>query len=158
MYIPQTVIYQLSFYTVIYGYFLHWFSLSFTGDHLRLSFTGSLFRRLLTGTHLSCSFPLSEISSDCHIAVICSDCQLHVRSSDCDLAVISSDSTLRYLPSLMQSVIFTGNYLGSRSGLTMPLSRHCVRTYRETSSHATRQGTLGHCRLSSLSHCGLTLA
>ena len=30
----------------------------------------------------------------------------------------------------------------SRSGLTMPLSRHSVRTYHETSSHATRQGTL----------------
>ena len=31
----------------------------------------------------------------------------------------------------------------SRSGLTMPLSRHGVETYQETSSHATRQGTLG---------------
>ena len=30
----------------------------------------------------------------------------------------------------------------SRSGLTMPLSRHSVGTYQETSSHATRQGTL----------------
>ena len=30
----------------------------------------------------------------------------------------------------------------SRSGLTRPLSRHCLGTYRETSSHATRQGTL----------------
>ena len=29
---------------------------------------------------------------------------------------------------------------------------------RETSSHATRQGTLSHSRLSSLSHCGLILA
>ena len=29
---------------------------------------------------------------------------------------------------------------------------------RETSSYATRQETLGHSRLSSLSHCGLTLA
>ena len=29
---------------------------------------------------------------------------------------------------------------------------------RETSSHATRQGTLGHGQLSSLSHCGLILA
>ena len=46
----------------------------------------------------------------------------------------------------------------SRSGLTMPLSRHSVGTYQETSSHATRQGTLGHSRLSSLSHCGLILA
>ena len=43
----------------------------------------------------------------------------------------------------------------SRSGLTMLLSRHSMETYRETSSHATRQGTLGH---SSLSHCGLILA
>ena len=34
----------------------------------------------------------------------------------------------------------------------MPLSRHRVGIYQETSSHATRQGTLGHRRLSSLSH------
>ena len=46
----------------------------------------------------------------------------------------------------------------SRSGLTMALSRHSVGTYQETSSHATRQGTLGHSSLSSLSHCGLILA
>ena len=39
----------------------------------------------------------------------------------------------------------------SRSGLTMPLSSHCVGIYQETSSHATRQGTLSHSRLSSLS-------
>ena len=45
----------------------------------------------------------------------------------------------------------------SRSGLTMPLSRRSVGTYPETSSHATRQGTLSHNRLSSLSHCGLIL-
>ena len=32
----------------------------------------------------------------------------------------------------------------SRSGLTMLLSRHCVGTYPETSSHATCQGTFGH--------------
>ena len=32
----------------------------------------------------------------------------------------------------------------SRSGLTMPLSRHSVGKYQETSSHATPQGTLGH--------------
>ena len=43
----------------------------------------------------------------------------------------------------------------SRSGLTMPLSRHSVGNYQETSSHATRQETLGHSRLSSLSHSGL---
>ena len=42
----------------------------------------------------------------------------------------------------------------SRSGLTMPLSRHNVGTYQETSSHAPRQGTLGYSRLRSLSHCG----
>ena len=41
----------------------------------------------------------------------------------------------------------------SRSGLAMPLSRHSVGTYQETSSHATRQGTLSHSR-----HCGLILA
>ena len=46
----------------------------------------------------------------------------------------------------------------SRSGLTMSLCRHSVKTYPETSSHATCQGTHGHCRLSSLSHCGLILA
>ena len=39
----------------------------------------------------------------------------------------------------------------------MPLSKHSVETYQETNSHATRQGTLGHSRLSSLSHCGLIL-
>ena len=46
----------------------------------------------------------------------------------------------------------------SRSGLTRPLCRHSAETYQETSSHATHQGTLGHSRLSSLSHCGLILA
>ena len=46
----------------------------------------------------------------------------------------------------------------SQSGLTMPLSRHSVRTYPETSSHATYQGTRGHSRLRSLYHCGLILA
>ena len=40
----------------------------------------------------------------------------------------------------------------------MLLSRLSVGTYQETSSHATRHGTLGHSRLSSLSHCGLILA
>ena len=39
----------------------------------------------------------------------------------------------------------------------MPLCRHNVGTYPETSSFATRQGALGHSRLSSLSHCGPTL-
>ena len=39
----------------------------------------------------------------------------------------------------------------------MPLSRHNVRTYSETSSHATCQETFGHGRLSPLSHCGLIL-
>ena len=47
---------------------------------------------------------------------------------------------------------------GSRSGLTMPLSRHSVGTYQEMSSHVTHQGTLGQSRLSLLSHCGLILA
>ena len=46
----------------------------------------------------------------------------------------------------------------SRNGLTIPLSRHSVGTYQETSSHASRQGTIGHSRLSLLSHCGLILA
>ena len=46
----------------------------------------------------------------------------------------------------------------SRSGLTVPLSRHSVGTCQETSSHATRQGTIGYSCLSSLSHCGLILA
>ena len=35
----------------------------------------------------------------------------------------------------------------SRSGLTMPRSRHSVGIYQETSSHATRQGTLDGSRL-----------
>ena len=39
----------------------------------------------------------------------------------------------------------------------MPLSRYSVGTYQETCSHATRQGALGHSRLSWLSHCGLIL-
>ena len=45
----------------------------------------------------------------------------------------------------------------SRSGLTMPLSRHSVGTYQETISPASHRGTPGHSRLSSLSHCGLIL-
>ena len=40
----------------------------------------------------------------------------------------------------------------------MPLSRRSVGSCQETSSHASRQGTLGHSRLSSLSHRGLLLA
>ena len=39
----------------------------------------------------------------------------------------------------------------------MPLSRHSVGTYQETSSHATHQGTFGHSRLSLLSHFELIL-
>ena len=46
----------------------------------------------------------------------------------------------------------------SRSGLTMLLSGHSVGAYQKTSLHATRQGTLGHSRLSSPSHRGLILA
>ena len=40
-------------------------------------------------------------------------------------------------------------YFGSRSGLTMPLSRHGVGTYSETSSHTPCRGTFGHSCLSS---------
>ena len=40
----------------------------------------------------------------------------------------------------------------------MPLFIHSVGTYQETSSHVNRQGTLGHSRLSLLSHCGQILA
>ena len=39
----------------------------------------------------------------------------------------------------------------------MPLSRQSEGTYQETSSHATRQGTLSHSRLSLLSYCGTIL-
>ena len=46
----------------------------------------------------------------------------------------------------------------SQSGLTMPLSRHSVGTYPETSSHATCRETFSHSRLGPLSHCGLILA
>ena len=46
----------------------------------------------------------------------------------------------------------------SQNGLTMPLSRHCVGTYPETSSRATCKGTQSHSHFSSLSHCGLILA
>ena len=42
----------------------------------------------------------------------------------------------------------------SRSGLTKLLSRHSVGTYRESSSHATCQGTFVHSHLSWQSHCG----
>ena len=42
----------------------------------------------------------------------------------------------------------------SRSGLTMPLSRHNEGAYPEMNSHATCQGTVSHSRLSLLSHCG----
>ena len=45
----------------------------------------------------------------------------------------------------------------SQSELTMPLSRHSVGTYHETSSHASCERTLDHSRLSLLSHCGLIL-
>ena len=40
----------------------------------------------------------------------------------------------------------------------MPLSRHSIGTYQETSSHASRQGTFSHGHLSSLSHSGMILA
>ena len=40
----------------------------------------------------------------------------------------------------------------------MLLSRRSVGTYQETSSQATRQGTLGYSRLNSLSHSLLILA
>ena len=47
-----------------------------------------------------------------------------------------------------------------QSGLTMPLSRHRVGIYQETSLHlhTTHWETLSHSRLSLLSHCGLILA
>ena len=46
----------------------------------------------------------------------------------------------------------------SRNGLTMPLCRHSMGTYPETSSRATCQETFGHSRLSPLISCGLILA
>ena len=46
----------------------------------------------------------------------------------------------------------------NRKGLAMPMCRHSVGTCLGTSSDTTRQVTLGHSRLSSLSHCGLILA
>ena len=49
-------------------------------------------------------------------------------------------------------------HLKTHTSLTHLLSRHSVGTYQETSSHTTHQETLGHSRLSSLSHCGLILA
>ena len=45
----------------------------------------------------------------------------------------------------------------SWSGLTMPLCRHIMGIYLETSSHVSREGTLSHSHLSSLSHHGLIL-
>ena len=45
----------------------------------------------------------------------------------------------------------------SQSGQTMPLCRHSVETYQETSSHETRQGTFGHTCLSLLNQRGLIL-
>ena len=44
----------------------------------------------------------------------------------------------------------------SRNGLNMPLSRHSVGTYPETSTHTTCQ-EFGHSHLSLMSHCGLVL-
>ena len=52
---------------------------------------------------------------------------------------------------------YTPSAKRSRSGLTIPLSRHSVRTYPEIRAHATYQGKFGHSRLSSLSHCGLNM-
>ena len=46
----------------------------------------------------------------------------------------------------------------SQSGLTMPMSRHSVGTYPETSSHATCQGTFSHSHLNPRSCCGLIQA
>ena len=46
----------------------------------------------------------------------------------------------------------------SQSGLTMPLSRHSLGTYREMRLHATCQGTVSHSPFSSPSPCGLILA
>ena len=40
----------------------------------------------------------------------------------------------------------------------MPLTWYSVGTYQETNSRVPHQGTLGHSRLSSLSHCELILA
>ena len=40
----------------------------------------------------------------------------------------------------------------------MLLSKQSEGIYQEMSSHTTRQGTLGHSCLSSLSYCGLILA
>ena len=40
----------------------------------------------------------------------------------------------------------------------MPLSRHSVGTYPETSDHVICQETFGNSRFSPLSHCGLILA
>ena len=40
----------------------------------------------------------------------------------------------------------------------MPVSKHSVGTYPETSSHTNCQETFGHSRLSTLSHFGLILA
>ena len=45
----------------------------------------------------------------------------------------------------------------SWNGLTIPLSRHSMGTYQETSLHTTHEGALGHSPLSLLSHCGLIL-
>ena len=53
---------------------------------------------------------------------------------------------------------FTLDLTKSESELTMLLCRHSVEIYQETSSHASRQTTLSHSRLSSLNHCGLILA
>ena len=46
----------------------------------------------------------------------------------------------------------------SQSELTLPLSRHSVGTYLETNLNSSCQETVGHSRLSPLSHCGLILA
>ena len=61
-------------------------------------------------------------------------------------------SFLQPLP--LAVTLSNGTFVCCCCGLTMPLSRHSVGTSQETSSHATRQGTLSDSRLSSPSHSG----
>ena len=72
--------------------------------------------------------------------------------------ILSALSVFRHILSALHLNTHTPLTQRSRSGLTMPLSRHSVGNYPETSWHATCQETFGRSCLSPLSHCGLSLA
>ena len=90
--------------------------------------------------------PESTLCADSHLVSVSTPVlpQLHVKDPGHSATSVGGRLHLNTHTPLTQQ---------SRSGLTMPLSKHSVGTYQETSSRATRQGSLGHNHLSSLSHC-----